>query len=39
MAPIVNRFFLSRDLCTVFEHLAEKCAYLIHVRGYAAWTP
>lgn len=22
-----------------FEHLAEKCAYLIHVRGYAAWTP
>jgi hypothetical protein len=22
-----------------FDHLAEKCAYLIHVRGYAAWTP
>jgi len=20
-----------------FEHLAEKCAYLIHVRGYEAW--
>ncbi|WP_292726936.1 hypothetical protein [Methanoculleus sp.] len=22
-----------------FTHLAEKCAYLIDVRGYAAWTP
>jgi len=22
-----------------FDHLAEKCAYLIDVRGYAAWTP
>ena len=21
-----------------FDHLAEKCTYLIHVRGYAAWT-
>jgi len=21
-----------------FEHLTEKCAYLIDVRGYAAWT-
>ncbi len=20
-----------------FDHLAEKCAYLIHVRGYEAW--
>jgi hypothetical protein len=21
-----------------FTHLAEKCTYLIHVRGYEAWT-
>lgn len=21
-----------------FEHLTEKCAYLIEVRGYEAWT-
>ena len=22
-----------------FTHLTQKCAYLIDVRGYAAWTP
>ena len=37
MTLIVYWFFLSCDLCTAFDHLAEQCTYLIHTRGYEAW--
>ena len=33
----VERSLSTRGWDRAFDHLAEKCAYLIHVRGYEAW--